>query len=283
MNMKVKQSHISVLEALAEYRFLTPSQFVKLGIRSDVSNMNKILREMKNKAKPDIENIDLKKKAGNGSFEYVYYLSETGKRKLIEDLGVFKESIKAPKKTTQPYYPNDFPHRLGTMNFQIMVHTWADSQQVDIKEFRLYFEKEPKNQGLKKGITRTTVQYDKDKIIHPDSVIKLSIDKREIVVLFEYHRGFDIKKFERQAEAHIEAMKSGKVKERFATDRPSRVLWVFEEETAMRTAMKRLREDRSYEQLTEAFLFKSYKEVEQELFHNWLTFNGRRLTLMGTP
>jgi len=277
--MRIPETHQRVLENLAEHKYLTPSQMVKIGIRSDRDNMNKILREMKRGKKGVVDEIILTPMEGKGKFEHIYYLSKTGVQILTEDIGTDEDKIRKPIEDS-PYISRDYLHRFETINFGIGFYSWAKKNGAEIQLYLEYFEKAPRQPG-KKRHKKTFIPGKDGKGFEADALGKFTVNGTESSFLLEVHRGNDVIKFERQAYERAEGLVDGHIQRKLDSEKDCRILWVFEHESTMRSAIGRMNANKDYNGFKDLFLFQTIKSLDEDFEGGWKTFDGRRVDFLG--
>ena len=271
--------HIKVLKALSEQGYLTPKQMVEYGIRTDTSNVNKILREMKGKKNSLIQEIDLGRDPAYGKFEHIYYLTRQGVQACQDVLEIEESKIKAPKKKT-PYYKQDFEHRKKTIDFHLQMSKWAKINGVKIPLCEYYFEKEDKGSTAK---VKTHIKINDDISIVPDAIYKIENDDKEVLYIFEQHQGESVERFFNQAKFIIMAINEGIPRKKYGTDKGGKICCVFENESTMRSSMKKLNSEEKYKTFAKAFIFKTSDQVKEDFGNGWHLFTGQTVDFFGNP
>ena len=95
--MYLKQKESDVLVFLAKYKFLCSSQFAKLGLYKNKGDVTNLLKPMTEQKKPLIGVIKFPTDPTIGKLEYLYYLTKSGEKSLIEDLDYPQGKIKKVK------------------------------------------------------------------------------------------------------------------------------------------------------------------------------------------
>ena len=137
--MYLKQKEEDALTFLAQYKFLSPSQFTLLGLYKNRGDVTNLLKPMAEQKKPLIGVIKFPTDPTIGKLEYIYYLTKFGEKVLLEDLDYPQEKIKVVK--SKPISTKDYFHRLSTIDFHIGLNQWLQNSRGEIKFLNYYFDK----------------------------------------------------------------------------------------------------------------------------------------------
>lgn len=272
------ESQITAIELLATYKYLTSSQFVKMGLykkRGYLTNALKALVDMKKPllAKHDFNPI-------NGKLESFYYLTKHGKQFLIDELEYTNSQIKAPRGLS-PIYLKDYYHRKLTIDFHVYFRAWLESNNGNVRFFNYYFDKLGNNRSddKSKHVTATNkVILNKNTSFIPDANTMFSVDDKEYLYLFEQHNGTDAKRLFEQLYVHINAIANGAVAKKYDIKKSHRVVVVCEYESVKKSVITRLQPEKGIEHYTNFFIFKTNAELEEDFYHNWTKISGEQTT-----
>ena len=268
------ENQITAIEWLAVFKYLTSSQFVKMGLykkRGYLTNSLKVLVAMKRPliAKHDFNPI-------NGKLESFYYLTKYGAKFLIEELEYSENKIKVPKGLT-PIYLKDYHHRKLTIDFHIKLRIWLKSNNGDISFFNYYFDKSGNNRSDDKSnrvIALNKVILNKTNSFIPDVNTMFSVNDKEYLYLFEQHNGRDTKRLFEQLYVHINAIANGSVSKKYNIKKAHRVVVICEHESVKNSVIQRLQKESGIEQYYSFFIFKTNAEFEEDFYHNWTLISG---------
>jgi hypothetical protein len=268
------ESQITAIEYLANFKYLTSSQIVKMGLyrkRGYLTNALKVLVDMKRPllAKHNFNPI-------NGKLESFYYLTKHGTKFLVEELEYSENQIKVPKGLT-PIYLKDYHHRKLTIDFHINLRIWLESNNGDVGFFNYYFDKSGNNRSDNKSnrvIALNKVILDKTNSFIPDVNTMFSVDEKEYLYLFEQHNGKDTKRLFEQLYVHINAIANGSVSKKYNIKKAHRVVVVCEHESVKNSVIQRLQKESGIEQYYSFFIFKTNAELEEDFYHNWTLISG---------
>jgi len=255
----ITENQITALEWLAVYKYLTSSQFVKMGLfkkRAYVTNSLKVLIDMKKPliAKHDFNPI-------TGKLESFYYLTKHGKNFLIDELDYSEVQIKAPRGLS-PVRLKDYLHRKSTIDFHIGFKQWLDSNGGEIDFLDYYFDKAGNNRSSDKNAYVTAlnkIQLDATNSFIPDINMELSFDDEKYLYLFEQHNGNDAKRLFEQLYVHILAISKGAVSKKYNFKKSHKIVVVCEYESVKNSVIKRLMKEKGIENYYNFFIFKTQR------------------------
>ena len=271
---RLTESQITAIQWLATYKYLTSSQFVKMGLykkRGYLTNSLKALLDMKRPllAKHDFNPM-------NGKLESFYYLTKYGKQFLMDECDYTDYQIKVPKGLS-PIYLKDYYHRKLTIDFQINLRTWLKSKNGEVDFFNYYFDKSGNNRSDDKSKYVTALNkviLDKSTSFIPDVNTMFSVDDKKYLYLFEQHNGTDAKRLFEQLYVHIFAISKGVVSKKYHIQKSHRVVVVCEYESVKKSVIQRLQKESGIEQYNNFFIFKTNAELENNFYDNWTLISG---------
>ena len=269
------ESQIIAIELLAIYKYLTSSQFVKIGLykkRGYLTNSLKVLVDMKRPllAKHDFNPI-------NGKLESFYYLTKYGSKFLVEELEYSENQIKVPKGLT-PIYLKDYFHRKLTIDFHIHFNQWVESNNGKINFLNYYFDKTGNNRGTDSTNYVTAlnrVHLDEKNSFIPDINTMFSINDKKYLYLFEQHNGKDAKRLFEQLYIHILAISKGVLSKKYDIKKPHIVVVICEHESVKKSVIQRLQQEKGIEHYNNFFIFKTNSELEEDFYNNWTKISGK--------
>lgn len=274
------ESQITAAEWLATFKYLTSSQFVKMGLykkRGYLTNSLKVLMAMK---KPLIAKHDFNPL--NGKLESFYYLTKYGKKFLMDEYDYADFQIKAPSGLS-PIYLKDYFHRKFTIDFHIYLNTWLESNDGKLIFFNYYFDKLGNNRSNDKSKYVTALNkiiLENTNSFIPDVNTMFSLNDKEHLYLFEQHNGKDTKRLFEQLYVHIIAISKGVVSEKYNIKKSHTVVVVCEYESVKSSVIQRLQKEAGIEYYNNFFLFKTNAELEEDFYHNWTLINGERASFL---
>lgn len=273
-------ANIEVLQALGEYRYLTPSQIVELGIISHRDVFYRLMKRFDRFPTPVVgqaafSEIHSNDKQGRRRLENVHFLTKQG-AELLALVDHEQEAENILSVSRQPLTLKDYWHRRETINLQILVNQFAFCYGCTVEQFDLYFNHEGANhtkRGQPHRKANTTITYeltDHDdtplgvpQTIVPDAILKLT-DPRGETHLFaiEIQRGMDTKRLHSKLrDQYIPALGEGAINGAYNVKPAPIVLTICENPSLMQQTLKRLRNDPYFEGFKGHFAFHSSAEL----------------------
>ena len=217
-----------VLEALAEYHYLSPSQMVRVGLSTSVGAMRRTLQrfafelkgengwKIRNK-KAEIGAIRAGVDRDSGRIARMYYLTKHGAELVAESRQTDPERIFYPRGDTLALA--DVPHRRLTIDFRIELNRFVEEQGHTVEFYHQYFRTSGANRGTEAGgrlrkHTRIDFpehlaeRYQKP-FFWPDGIFALRTGHKRILCLVEAYRGIDTGRVMRQLDWHVVALEHG--------------------------------------------------------------------------
>jgi len=275
--MYLKENQIVAIKLLAKYKYLTSSQFVKMGLYKKRGYLTNSLKSMIDQKKPLIAKHDFNPL--NGKLESMYFLTKYGKKFLMEELDFNEDKIKAPK-SLAPVYLKDYFHRKYTVNFYIQFNMWLDSTKGKLIFLNYYFDKSGNNRISKasKHVTALNkIIIDQGNSLIPDINAKFSLNDKENLLLFEQHNGKDTNRLYEQLEVHISAIFKKAVSKKYNFKKVYKVVVVCEYESVKISVIQRLKKVNGIEHYNNFFIFKTNSELEKDFYTNWTLISGEQV------
>jgi len=271
---RLTESQITAIQYLAKFKYLTSSQFVKMGLykkRGYLTNSLKVLVDMK---RPLLKKYNFN--SINGKLESFYYLTKYGKNFLMDELDYREFQIKVPRGLS-PISFTGYHHRKLTIDFHIYLRMWLKSNNGDVSFFNYYFDKSGNNRSDDKSryVTASNkIILDRTTSFIPDVNTMFSVDEKEYLYLFEQHNGTDAKRLFEQLYVHINAIANGSVSKKYNIKKAHRVVVVCEHESVKNSVIQRLQKESGIEHYYNFFIFKTNSELEEDFYHNWTKISG---------
>lgn len=232
-----------VLQALNEYRWLTTTQMLRLGIAKDRGNLNKVLTGLvKPRKKGDtgwrekeIGMIDFGALPGVGRMARQCYLAQQGADllDLFDPDGPPAKPIKHP-----PRFQNDYFHRVATVDFHIVLARFAEMYGHEISLTRQYFSWQPRS-GKTPARPGTSIDL-KPGFIDPDSIYRLRApDGKDRLLLVEIANGKRVDRVVSKFEKYAQVLERRVINQTFSYEKGVRVLWLFENQRTLELVQKR--------------------------------------------
>lgn len=275
--VNLTENQLKAIKLLAIYKYLTSSDFVKMGVfkkRSYLTNSLKMLLKMKN---PLILKINFN--PIDGKLESFYFLTKYGKIFLVKEFEYDETKIKMPIGLSTVYL-HDYFHRKYTINFHISFRLWLKSENGQVNFLNYYFDKSGNNRIKDKYshvIPSNKIQLDERTSFIPDINAKFTIEDKEYLFLFEQHNGKDAKRLFEQLYIHIIAISKNVIFEKYNYSKPYRVVVVCEEESVKTSVIKRLQKEKGIEHYNNFFIFKTNNELLENFYSNWTLIDEKKV------
>ena len=282
-----------ILRAIAKYKFQTPSHLLRLGVHTKRSNVNASLSKLRDRGKPLIACMDGEVVSRRGRNENMYYLTEHGKRLLMDEMRVDERDIKMLTAGSTKV-SSDYWHRRDTINFMIMLDQWSEIAESEVVYFDTYFDKTGNNRRDKNLRARSKVDLPNGLHIIPDGIFMLELrDLSYKLFALEIHNGKDTKKLIKQLRKHVQALSSGSMADiaqgrcrdllhdaDFTFNKSWRVLVVFEHESIMKATIERMNAIPLFQSFTQHFAFKTLDQLQViNLASDWVTCRGEAIEI----
>ena len=278
----MKEKQIVALELLARFKFLTSSQFVQLNLykyRGDVTNA---LKPLFTSNKPLVGKKNFKPDPAYGKVESVYYLTKYGRDFLIKKLNYNSDDIKYVIKEIDLFH-NDYEHRRSTVDFYIQLRQWIENKNGNIIFCHYYFDKNGSNRAKQKSkhlyaINRLELQSGHSFI--PDIITMFTVDDREYLFLFERHNGNSTNRLVKQLQLHLQSITEDLYEKQFGLQKSPRIVVVCENESVKYETIKRLKQNKQFNNCYNIFIFKSNSEFLHDFDLNWSLIDGQKVSFI---
>lgn len=270
----VTPTGFKVLQALNQFRFLTTTQILRLGIAKDRGNLNKVLasmvsatRDEQNIPRPkEIGALDFGAIAGVGRLPRMYFLAPKGAELLAEldpDGAPPRPIVNAVR------FRNDYFHRVHTVDFHITLARFAAATGHEITLNRQYFTWRPK-QGSAPARPSTSIDL-KPGFIDPDSIYRLTgPDGVERLFLVEVANGDKVARVANKLTEYAQVLERQVINQAFDFPKGVRVLWIFEHEPTLERVRSRVGEDSWVQNYAPHFFLRPMSEISPEtLVEGW--------------
>ena len=279
----LNENKIKILELLATYKFLTTSQFLRLGIVKYRPNLVNLLKDLRDRQKPFIARIKFPVHAKFGRIEDVYYLTRHGVKFLTEHLNWNIEDIKHPKQQNSFFF-RDYFHRLWTIDFHIEFRLWTENKGYEILFFDYYFDKIGANRTKRnlprlEALTKITYNNGKDHIF-ADAISMFKTPERKYLFCLEVYTGKDTKRIINQLEKYTLALAEGQPSLKYNFNRGARIYIILEHKSNLEAVLNRMRENDIFEEFEDYFLFKTIDDLKENFYNKWKTFKNRTLNFI---
>lgn len=266
------ESNFKVLEHLGTYRYLTVPQMIALGVAKHKSTVYNVLKRFKTLPRKLVEQKNFGLIPGKRNIHSIFFLTRQGAELLAEMYRTDLAKISYPKGVY--VFQNDYFHRVATIDFHISLRQWAERTGTTVVFFDTYFDKTGSNRGGRGQKLRAKTRFDlSDQAFIPDVVYMLLLpDGRPRLVTAEIHNGKDTGRFLKQMETHSQALEEGVISEKHRVDFANSIRWVFEHESTMRAAIRRIRQRGDYDAFRAYIEFNTIAQVKSNFAEGWQHF-----------
>lgn len=279
MTFCLNETQLLILENLAVYKFLTVSQIVRLGVKSDRRNLSKPLRLLLSGRRTLIQRIDFGVLPTIGRLEHVYFLTKYGANYLIENLGYELENIKIPKGET--LFARDYFHRKNNVTFEILFRQFVVKSGFEVLFFDTYYDMTGANNSrqTKRLTAKTKIEFGDDYLI-ADGIGLFQDSQEKHLLAMEICNGKDSKRIANQLRKHLLALSAGSLSLQHGLNKNSKVVCVFEFESCLEAVIRRLRELKEFSSFEKYLLFNTLEKIEIEFFSGWQLFSGQNVNFI---
>lgn len=278
--LHLTENQVTAIKLLAKFKYLTSSQFVKMGMYKKRAYLTKALKPLSDMKKPLILKHDFN--PINGKLESFYFLTKYGRQFLIDALEYQESKIKAPKGLS-PISLKDYHHRKFTVDFHLNFYQWLKSNDGHIDFLNYYFDKSGNNRNGDKNqfvSALNRIHIDKNNSFIPDINTIFSIHEKQYLYLFEQHDGKDTKRLFEQLYVHIIAISRNSVSIKYKFQKSHRIVVVCEEQSVKNSIIQRLQKIDGIEHYNKFFIFKTNTELQEDFFNNWTLISGEQTTFL---
>ena len=284
--MRITQQQQSVLEALAEFRYLTIPQMVTMGIAKHSDSLRKNMNRLIHTHRKTVKFHDFGWIPQQGKLPYVYYLTGYGADVLAEQLKIDPDSIEYPKGGIQ--FSRDYQHRLNFIDFHIAFKRWAQQHHKETEFFYSYFDKiGSQRKGNVRSTAKTQVHLERtvytnleSKPFIPDGLTRYQDGEKSRLVAIEIHNGVHSQRITQQLLEHLEAIEQSLFTGKFNhTGGASFVLSVHENQSTLDSVKQRLLERSEFEAFLPLFLFNRQDQAKADFAKGWTLADGSKTAL----
>ena len=284
--MKITRQQQSVLEALAEFRYLTIPQMLEMKISKNADSLrNYSLNRLINSHRKAIKSHDFGWIPQRGRLARVYYLTGYGTEILAEAWRMETDQIEYPKGGIQ--FSSDYTHRMNFIDFHISFKRWAEKENKDVDFFYSYFDKVGSQRAGKVRSTaktrvmlnRTVYTEQENKPFIPDGLTKYQDGDKPRLVAIEIHNGTHSKRITHQLLDHLEAIEQGLFSDKYEHENNSFVLSVHENQSTLDSVKKRLLERPEFKPFLPLFLFNKQDQTKADFAKGWTLANEGKTVL----
>jgi len=286
--MHLTQQKQAVLEALAEFRYLTVQQMININISQNGNSLRtNTLNPLIHAHHKLIKSHDFGWIPQRGRLAHIYYLTAYGVQVLAEIQRISVDDIEYPKGGIQ--YSSDYSHRLHFINFHIRFKQWAKQQKKKVEFFHSYFDKIGSQRvGKVRSTAKTSVQLKrsvykqlKNKVFIPDGLTRYQDGNKSRLVVIEIHNGTHSQRITQQLLDHLEALQQGLFSHKYQHDKANYVLSVHENISTLNSVKDRLMNRPEFQPFLPLFLFNTQAQTNENFSKNWTLADDSETALFG--
>jgi hypothetical protein len=263
MILTLKQQRI--IQELGRYKYLTVSQFLRLGVDKHRSNLSTAFKRLTEGKRPLVKVLKFGLIPTKGRVEALYYLTSRG-AELVE-------GAKYPRSRTVTL-TSDYFHRVVTIDCEIALYSSSSIKEVSFSH--RYFDHTGSNRTGNRKITTALPLSGNSKDIIADWVFMINTGIQDELYCAEiYMDDHDTTRPFNSLQSYLQALHEGAPNEVFDFDRGTRVLAIFNNEGVMERVIQKLQDDPLFEEFVDYFLFRSFSSIRAgDLTKDWIGFTG---------
>ena len=276
----MKERQVEALRHLSSAKFLTSSQFVELKLYKNRGDVTNALKQLLDAKRPLIGKKNFQPNPSYGKVESIYYLTKFGKDYLVNNLNYKSDQIKYVNKDIDLFL-NDYDHRKQTIDFYIKLSQWIENIDGRIIFCNYCFDKVGNNRVKNKNKhvhALNRIELKNGDSFIPDIITLFSIDEREYLFLLEQHNGNSVIRLQEQLQLHLQSLSEDTYENKFGFKKSPRIAIVCENENVKNNAIKRLRQDKLFDNSHNFFIFKCNEELQQNFNENWSLISGEKVS-----
>lgn len=268
----------AILKALSEYRYLTTTQMLTLGLARDRGYLGQVLasllsatrRETTSERKPkEIGELDFGVKVGKGRLARMYFLTKSGAL-LLERLDPELAPVRFPARVVR--FAPDYEHRVSCVDFHIVLTAWARLADQVVINYRHYFDwSQATAKGQPQPATRLHLSHRR---VDADALFLLR-DNNDIErsFVFEMANGVDTGRVLEKMQHLARAIHDGSLNRAlsFPANEAVRILFVFEHKRTAELVASRADSFPLLHKYAPHFLLKPFEYLSADTFREgWM-------------
>jgi hypothetical protein len=254
--MYLQETNLKALELLARFKYLSTSQFIKLGLASSQPAVSRILQrffkakkekdesEAKLIKSPLINKLTFPLDPKRGKLENLYCLNKRGATVLSEYLDKNINEIEYLKGNT--FFAKDYAHRVTQIDYYIQLYLNSVEHNYSIDFFHSYYDKQGANRSNTSQTleARTKLYYADGSYYIPDAIYKTTEtisdgSQQEFYYVLEIHKNHDSKRAIETIEKNIKALDEYSLQKKYNYEYAHKVIVVFDTQTARDAVFRR--------------------------------------------
>ena len=272
-------TELAILEALATYRFLTADQMMRLGVTKAKRHLYVTLRTLKQRKPALLIELDFGVLPTKGRLSRIYTLTKDGAELVAE---AHRSDTVVAVSATVRAFPNDYFHRIRSIDFHIALLAWAARTGAHVDFFKSYYDPWQEVGGKRAPKTRIRLRRGH---VDPDALFTFTPrDGDPRLCAFEMCRGRRTSYVEKKLDTYLQALDEEAIEKACNYAHGVRVLLVFDNQdtTSLELVGKRVMEQPRFTEFMPAFFTKTIDEVEHDFVNGWRHLDGEVVPLFET-
>lgn len=277
-----------MLRSLAQYKYLTVSHFLSLGISISPVATNKALRSLRKEKFTDkaihisVPSSPKGKIARRVRHEDLHYLTPKGAKFLDGETELALSFIRYPKKPKQTL-SNDYLHRISTVSIHISYDKWIQENGFVERDFLVYYDKRGLYGEGKSFKSETRIDFDDGSHYSPDVIFSYSKEQGSpLLYCLEVYNGNRTKYVVEQLKKLFWIIeKTTKIGEKVKLKKIPRILCVFDNEPLLKNTIDRVKKDSffSFQGIEQLLFLNLDKQVWEQFGKDWINIEGESVQL----
>lgn len=244
--MHLTELQTRILESLSIYRFLTASQFLRIGVSASLRVIWRSLRKLTQtptEKRPLVGRIRFPVQARISGVESFHYLTPRGAGLLAEVSGVDSSNIDAVHRPV--LFTRDYIHRKACIDFHISLRQAIESSNLSLALFDRYFEPATAKARTGRFAAKTRVEISPGRFIIPDINFILRSQKdpqRQALFSVEVQNGVDTKRALQKIRLHKKIIQCGALGKKHRLTLNNQALFLFDQRSLLQAVLTRLAE-----------------------------------------
>lgn len=257
------------LVALACFRFLTPKQFVRLGVAaSDTVMRDYVLNRLERRARPLAKAASLSR-----WLPKVHYLTKHGAEELATMYKLPLEEFRYPTGQVQ-FGERMAKHRFAQVDFHIGLRMWAASRGAQVGLSDMDFDVSGSRRGGNFEPLTTIDVPNADRPVIADGIFSVSLNDTPLLYALEIHRTTQTKQVAAQIKRYMDVLESGALSFKYGVQFPAVVCSVHTLDNVLQGVKKHLMATPDFAAFKHLFLFNTTEQLAQDFSEGWEFADG---------
>lgn len=245
---------------------------MRLGIKRDRSDMNKVVTRLRNRRPKLVASLHFGVHPVTGKIAPMHALTPKGGSFVEENIW---EEGTVPVHKHLTLFAHDRNHRELTIDFHLAVRAWASQHENQVDFFHTYYDP---GEGGGRGVLskkKTRIAYSNGRWIEPDAIFSLTDDDgTQRLFVYELYLGKKANYVVKKLRHHFEAMDENAVEDAYQKESAARFLIVFDTDDELGRIQERLRTHPFVEENPEFFFLSTRERSAADFLDGWQRFDG---------